>query len=534
MVPAARRLSFWRWGYEDVLPDPALLERTLASARAFFGEHAVSAEPRPAPRLEAISLPPPRVSLPAALAAFATIDPHERARHTLGRAYRDIVRGLACDFSCAPDLVAFPEDEADVARLVDHCAGARIAVIPFGGGSSVCGGVEPRVDGHFTGALSLDLSRMGRVLEIDAKSRAACIEAGAFGPAIEDALRPHGLTLRHYPQSFEVSTLGGWIATRSGGHFATLQTHIDDFVESIRVVTPKGTLESRRLPASGAGPQLERLYCGSEGTLGVITRAWMRLQDRPRFRASASLSASDFLAGARAVRALAQSGLHPSNCRLLDPVEAFTSRAGSGAEAVLLVAFESAHHEVDVDLERALACARDHGATLRESTTRDGERRPSQAENWRTAFLHAPYLRDALIQRGLLVETFETAVTWDRFDAFHTALHEETTRAVFERCGAGIVSARITHAYPDGAAPYYTVIAPAPRGHEVAAWDEIKTRVTDAIVRSGGTVTHHHAVGRDLRDAYAREVPREYREMLAAAKHAVDPAGILNPGVLLS
>jgi alkyldihydroxyacetonephosphate synthase len=261
--------------------------------------------------------------------------------------------------------VAYPRNEQDVAALLEWCSDARLAAIPYGGGSSVVGGVEARVGGAYAGAVSIDLSHLSSVLEIDRASRAARIQAGILGPALEDALRPHGLTLRHFPQSFEFSSLGGWIATRAGGHFATLYTHIDDFVESLRAVTPRGTIETRRLPGSGAGPSPDRLLLGSEGTLGVITEAWMRLQDRPRFRAATSVrfeGADGFLRGARAVRALAQSGLHPSNCRLLDPGEAQTAGAGAGDAAVLVLGFESADHSLDAWMARAVELCRDAGA----------------------------------------------------------------------------------------------------------------------------------------------------------------------------
>ena len=540
-VKPQRRRSFFKWGFEDEGPDPQALTRALGALGSTFGADTVLPEPAREPTLADIDLRPSRITAPTNLAHLLTVDPYERARHTYGRAYRDLVRALTGDFTRAPDVVAFPGSEADVAALLDFAANARVAVIPFGGGSSVCGGVEADVGDAFAGTLSLDLRHLGGVRELDVTSRAARIGAGAFGPDIEDALRPHGLTLRHYPQSFEHSTLGGWLATRSGGHFATLHTQIDDFVESMRVCTGAGLVETRRLPRSGAGPSPERMWLGSEGILGIITEAWMRLRKRPRFRASAVLHAPDFIAGGRVVRALAQSGLHPSNLRLLDPLEAFTSRAGTGAEAVLLVAFEAADHAVDVDLQRALTCARDAGATVHSESVRgDGAGEaasrahgPDAAEAWRHAFLRGPYLRDALVQRGFVVETFETAITWDRFDAFHIALHEATLRAAHRECGAGLVTTRVTHAYPDGAAPYYTVIAPAPPGRALAAWDAIKAAVTDTILEGGGTVTHHHAVGRDLRPFYARERAPLFARALHAQKAVLDPAGILNPGVLL-
>ena len=234
-----------------------------------------------------------------------------------------------------------------MAAVLAWAADAGAAVIPFGGGSSVVGGVEPAVGDGFAGTISLDLKGLDRVLEVDRTSRAARIQGGILGPALEAALKPHDLTLRHFPQSFECSTLGGWIATRSGGHFATLYTHIDDFVESLRVVTPAGIMESRRLPGSGAGPSPDRLMIGSEGALGVITEAWMRLQDRPTFRAGAAVAFDDFLAGAHAVRAVGQAGLFPSNLRLVDAAECAANGVNDGSFALLVLAFELADHPVD-------------------------------------------------------------------------------------------------------------------------------------------------------------------------------------------
>jgi alkyldihydroxyacetonephosphate synthase len=449
-----------------------------------------------------------------------------------------VVRALRRRFEPAPDWVAFPRDESEVAAVLDWCTSTRLACIPYGGGSSVVGGVEARVGDGYAGAVSLDLGRLDRVLEIDRASRAARIQGGVLGPALEDQLRPHALTLRHYPQSFEFSTLGGWIATRSGGHYATLYTHVDEFVESLRVVTPSGVVETRRLPGSGAGPAPDRLFIGSEGALGVITEAWMRLQDRPRFRASASVGfpgADGFARGAEAVRLLAQSGLNPSNCRLLDALEAANS--GAGDDAVLLVAFESADHPLDAWIARALEIAAAAGGVLPDGgakTKTGGEgAREGAAGAWRDAFVSAPYLRDVLSRAGVVSETFETAIPWNRFAEFHDGVLQATRDAVQRVCGAGTVSCRFTHAYPDGPAPYYTILAPGRRSSELEQWDEIKAAASEALIRLGGTITHHHSVGRDHRPGYDREVPPLFRSALAAAKRALDPGGVLNPGVLL-
>ncbi len=530
--PAMRQRRFWGWGYEDVSPSETELGMLEAALTGMLGMR--SAEPQARPQIEEIVLRDPRAALPASLGELCDASPLSRASHSFGKSYRDIVRGFDRNFDNPPDIVAYPKSEADVARILDACAEARIAVIPFGGGSSVCGGVEPVASENYQGTLSLDLAKLDQVLEVDATSRAARVQAGVLGPALEAQLKPHGLTLRHYPQSFEFSSLGGWIATRAGGHFATVYTHIDDLVQSMRVVTPTGILETRRLPGSGAGPDPNRLFLGSEGTLGVITEAWMRLFERPTFRAKASFRFEDFGAGTNALRHLAQSGLFPSNARLLDPVEAMLNGAGDGSHALLLVGFESHDHTLGAWLERAVELCRGCGGKASdadivpnvESSSKDGA-----GGAWRRAFLRAPYLRDELVARGVFVETFETAVTWDRFDELHARVIA-AARAVVGQQAA--VTCRVTHAYPDGAAPYFTVIAPARRRDELAQWRDIKAAITDAMLAAGGTTTHHHAVGRDFRPFYEREVPQPFQNAMRAARAALDPRGILNPGVLFA
>ena len=466
------------------------------------------------------------MTAPAALTNVLTQEPYERLVHTYGKSYPETVRAFARDFANAPDLVAFPETETDIAALFDWAAAAKVAVIPFGAGSSVVGGVEPDVGDGFAGAVSLDMRRFNRVLEVDAVSRAARIQAGAFGPAIEAALKPHGFALRHYPQSFEFSTLGGWIATRSGGHFATLYTHIDDLVESLRTLTPAGVMESRRLPGSGAGPSPDRMMIGSEGSLGVITEAWMRLQGRPRFRADAVFGFPDFFAAARAVRAVSQAGLYPSNLRVIDNAEAGAYGVNAYEESLLVLAFESADHPVDAWMKRAVELMADHGGR-HHSDEAAGQR-------WRTAFIRMPYGRELTVPIGVINDTFETAITWDRFEAFHAAVRKATEDALIEATGAkGTVSTRFTHVYPDGPAVYYTFNVMGDPARLIEQWRVIKTRASDALIAAGGTITHHHAVGRDHMPWYRLQRPALFGKAFAAAKSALDPAGIMNPGVLV-
>ncbi|GAA2068682.1 FAD-binding oxidoreductase [Streptomyces albiaxialis] len=527
---SSRARSWWGWGYADAQPGDA---ECVAMGALLPG---TLDRPLPVPRVADLALGRPRVTPPASLAHLVTDEPGARAAHAMGKAYRDVVRALRGRPGRIPDLVGRPGGERDVTDLLDWADGQGVAVIPFGGGSSVVGGVEYRGDAH-RAVLSLDTTSMGRVLEVDTVSRSARIQAGALGPVLEAQLRPYGLTLRHFPQSFEFSTLGGWLATRAGGHYATVRTHIDDFVQSLSVVTPAGTNTSWRLPASGAGPSPDRLFLGSEGILGVITEAWMRVQERPRHKASASVAFADLGPALDAVRALAQSDLAPANCRLLDAGEAALSGASDDGSAVLLLGFESATAPVDDRLAAALETARAHGGTGAAPEPESGraERAADAAvSDWRTAFLRMPYLRDGLARMGAVVETFETAATWDRIPALIDAVRAEVGAAALKATGhPATVNCRLTHVYPDGAAPYFTVAVAGRPGDEVAIWDDIKAAATDVLHRHRATVTHHHAVGRDHLPAYARQRPDPFATALRAAKDALDPRGTLNPGVLL-
>ncbi|WP_354700246.1 hypothetical protein DSM112329_00512 [Paraconexibacter sp. AEG42_29] len=524
-----RERNWWGWGFADARIDPHGIG---AHAGAVLGLDGLGAVEDPVP-LEAIALPAPRLDV-SALPGGST-DKLDRIHHSLGKSYPDTIRAFRGAIDHVVDAVAHPADEAGVEAVLEWAAGANAAVIPYGGGTSVVGGVEPRGLGgdgsSFDGVVSLDLTRLDRILELDEHSRAARIQAGASGPVLESQLREHGLTLRFFPQSFELSTLGGWLATRAGGHFATGRTHIDDLTESIRAVTPSGAWESRRLPGSGAGVSPDRMLLGSEGTLGVITEAWMRVQPRPEHRASRAVRFGTFAAGCDAARAIVQAGLTPANLRLLDELEALQTGAGDGSGAVLVVGVESPGVDVEDDLRRCLAICREHGGAYDDPAAKkaaDGA--AGTVDTWRDAFLAMPYLRDALLRCGVLTDTFETAITWDRFPAFHAHVTGAVREALGEPCR---VSCRFTHVYPDGPAPYYTVIAPARRGEELAQWQRMKQAAGDAISSGGGTITHHHAVGRDHRPWYDVQRPDVFAAALTGAKQAVDPRGLLNPGVLI-
>jgi alkyldihydroxyacetonephosphate synthase len=519
----ARARNRWGWGFQDAAIGAADAHVAAPGVVEMLGFGSTEVE-EPAAEL---ALPAPRVAPPRALSSICSVEDRDRACHSLGKSYVDTIRGFRGQYEHVVDLVVRPRHERDVEAVLEWAAGANVAVLPYGGGTSVVGGVEPRVPGSFSAAASLDLGAFDRVLEVDPVSRAARIGAGASGPRLEEQLGAHGLTMRFYPQSFELSTLGGWIATRAGGHFAVGATHVDDMVEAVRAITPSGTWASRRLPGSGAGPSPDRLLLGSEGILGVITEAWVRVQPRPSHRAGRTVRFASFLGGAEAVRSIVQAGLRPANCRLIDALEAESipaHPAGDGERAVLVLGFESTDHDVEHELARALELCRVHGGAPDEPSAGSG------AGAWREAFLRMPYLRDMLVRLGVLSDTFETAITWERLPAFHEAVVGATRAALGERAR---VTCRLTHVYPDGPAPYFTVLAPARRGDELEQWLEMKSAASAAILGAGGTITHHHAVGRDHRRWYDEQRPDPFAAALRAAKAAVDPKAILNPGVLL-
>ncbi|MGJ0184560.1 FAD-binding oxidoreductase [Corynebacterium glyciniphilum] len=532
----AKTRSWWGWGNVDDAVTGSEKEELLNRVRLLLPDADLSThEP---PEVADLTVPAPRIQAPTSLGHLASDDLTDRVAHAHGKAYRDVIRNLKGQVDDVPDLVVRPRTEQDVVDVLQWSTDAGVALVPFGGGSSVTGGVEPRgLADTYPGVVCLDMTDMDQILEIDHTSRAARIQAGAYGPAIEDGLKPHGLTLRHFPQSFEFSTLGGWLATRAGGHFATVYTHIDDLVESMRVITPVGAAESWRLPGSGAGPSQDRMFLGSEGTLGVITEAWMRLQDRPRWRTGASVIFNDYSAAVQATREIAQSGLYPANCRLLDPVEAILNAGTPTSGGVLVLGFESASRPMDDAMSVALEICQDHGGIVpdgvRSTDSEQQSARAGAAGTWRSSFIRMPYQRDALAQSSMIVETFETSCTWDKVEQLRDAVNAAAMSA-FESLGiTGVVSCRFTHVYPDGPAPYFGIYAGGTWDKTVEQWDQIKAAVSQVLLEHRATITHHHSVGRDHRPWYDRQRSEPFARSLRANKDALDPAGVLNPGVLI-
>lgn len=524
---AKPRRSIWTYGLEAEEPTAAQRDEQAARLAQRLG---VPVELPPVPAGDELELRPPRIQPPERLADFCFTDPYERALHAKGDRLLEI-RGI---FPNPPDVVAHPRTEEELAAVVAWCADAGYVAIPYGGGSSVVDGVTPPAG--YDAVVTIDMDQFDRVLEVDQASRAARIQAGVYGPALEEQLKPHGLTLRHFPQSFTMSTLGGWIATRSGGHYATNHTHIDEFVESARMLTPAGWWESRRLPGGGAGPDPNRLVIGSEGILGIITEAWMRVQARPRYRATAGVTFPSWEAGYEATRRIVQTKLWPANLRLLDPDLARDSAGLDGTRSLLIIGFESAELPQDWPIAQAIAVARDASGVIDDdeiliSGSGEPTGRGGAVGAWRDAFISVGGTVSTGI--GMVTGTFETAITWDRWPAFDEYVRAETHRALREICGGGTLNCRFTHVYPDGPAPYYTFAGLYKPGLTQQDWLALKAIASDAIMKMGGTITHHHAVGRQHRPWYDQERPEPFALALRAAKQALDPKGILNPGVLI-
>ena len=511
----------------------------------------------PARPLESITLPAAR--LPAdAHARFVALlgadrvrdDAYERAFHALGRSYHDLLSLRAGDLSVAPDAVLYPRSGEEVLSVLSAASEMAIAVVPYGGGSSVVGGVSAGT-GTFKSVVTVDLSAMDRLIEIDAVAQTATAEAGIYGPALERALKAKGFTLGHHPQSFEFSTLGGWIAHRGAGQGSGRYGRAEDWLVGAKIATPRGMLSVGGYPASSAGPQLLDLALGSEGAFGIVTEATVRLHSVPAESDYRGYLFRDFASGAAAIREAVQSGIDVTMLRLSDASETRFYRAfgalgkqrglgdrlaqiyldtrGFDDKACAMVAgFEG--DEPDVARARGAfeAVAKKHRALFLGA---------GQGKRWKDGRFHGPYLRDPLMERGVGVDTLETATGWSRIDALYVAVKDALEKAIRDtapRDGAhGIVSCHISHSYPDGASLYFTYIFPRALEREIEQWRAIKKAASDAIATHGGTISHHHGVGEDHLPWIAGEKGALGIDVLRAIKMALDPKGVMNPGKLI-
>lgn len=541
------RSKWWGWGEEGKtyhLPDPEAFHTYL---RARLGPT------EPSPRIDSLEHAQLRPSrLPATvLAALARAagdsavltDTPVRAAFSLGKSYRDLVRIRRGVVPNPTDAVVRAETEEQVLALVQLADREAVSVIPFGGGSSVVGGVEPAGERP---TVTLDLGWMNGIKRIDRESMTATVAAGIGGPDLERQLNAAGFTLGHFPQSFEYSTVGGWIAARSSGQQSTLYGRIEEMVQSLRLAHPGGVLATPAVPAAAAGPDLVQVVAGSEGALGVITQATLRLSPLPGHRDVRGYLFPSFADGVAAAREVMQSGLHPAVLRVSDEAETETTmamrspatgmaglkeRAGRWylarkgldlqAASIMILGFEGGEATVRNGRAAAKPILRRHGAV---SLGR------SAGAAWARGRYEAPYLRDTLLDLGVMVDTLETATTWDRYPALHTAVRDAIRGALGER---GVVMAHLSHSYTDGGSIYYSFLGPQERGGEIQQWERVKAAATDAIVGNGGALSHHHGIGTDHRPWMARYVGQDGARLLTALKSTLDPNGVMNPGKLI-
>jgi alkyldihydroxyacetonephosphate synthase len=538
-------VRWWGWGEDGHVV--AIPEAATALLREEIGADP-SAPPRRHVALEEVRLPAPRLPatarerLSAAVGAERVRDDRgARVAHAAGRSYPDLVRLRVGDGSSAPDAVVTPESVDQVRAVLAACAERGVAVVPFGGGTSVVGGVEPVSDG-FAGAVSIDLGSLDRVVSIDRTSLTATFEAGLNGPRIEGALGAEGLTLGHFPQSFEYSTVGGWIATRSAGVASTGYGRIDELVEGLRLVAPAGEVDARALPASAAGPDLRELLVGSEGVLGVICQATLRVRRAPSERRYEGWWFGSFAEGREAFRVMEQADASPDVARLSDEDEtrfslvlaspggaverlgrAYLRARGRESGCLAIVGFEGTAEDVERRRVRT-------GSLLRAGGGIALGRRPG--ELWVRSRYTGPYLRDELLDRAILVDTLETAGSWTNLDSLYRATADALRSALSERGTRPFVMCHVSHLYRSGASLYFTFMA-RQQDDALAQWRAAKAAASEAIVAAGGTITHHHAVGRDHARWMRAEVGEMGLELIRAAKERLDPAGIMNPGKLL-
>ncbi len=539
-----RRLRWNGWGLHEA---PDILGENAEGIWNWLGAHlGLGRLPStPATPLESTTLPPIRFGQPLIEALGACTaservktDPYERAYHARGRSYHDLLHLRAGNLTSAPDAVVYPESLEEVQALVRLAAEKNLALIPFGGGSSVVGGVTPLPNPSQAGAVTLDMSRMNRVLNVNPETMLAHVQAGIYGPELEGILGAAGMTLGHYPQSFEYSTLGGWIAARGAGHQSNRYGKAEDWLAAARLVTPRGLWITESAPKSAAGPMLRDLAPGSEGAFGVITDAWVRLHEAPASKEYRAYFFSEFAAGVNATRALLQHDVPTAMVRLSDANETFFySVLHGGAEVaengpmgfcLMLVGFEGSAEETAYARGRAETILRDCGGA---------DMGGGLGEMWLQTRFETPYLRDPMLDRGLGVDTIETAVDWARLPRLHENVCAALSEAIRQHnpnpgCD-GIVMAHVSHSYRDGASLYFTFVFPRQRGADVEQWLALKRAASDAIAAAGGTISHHHGVGVDHLPWLQAEKGPIGHALLHSVKATLDPQGLMNPGKLI-
>ncbi len=509
------------------------------------------------PSLDDIDLPAPRIGdeILEALRRISTPEnvstgKFHRVSHCMGKSYRDTLRMRMRRIDKPVDAVVWPREEKEIVEILRLAEEKNLEVIPFGGGSSVTGGVEPRAEGK-AGSVSMDLARLDRVLRLDATSQTAVIQAGALGPEIEEQLNEQGYTLGHFPESFDHSALGGWLATRASGRQSTGYGDIEDMVLALRMVTPRGVIDTRKVPSAAAGPSILHLCVGSEGYLGVITEATMRIRPVPEVVDYRGLILRNFAAGVSAIREMMQQGMVPTCVRLSDRTEtalaqAFRSTTGkkwkrkAEDSALKLLASRGYSFDDGAFMILGLEGEREEVENLRAGILRLCRKLggfhlgTSPGRQWYRSRHETAYFREQLINWGVLVDTIETATTWDNLLHLYGEVRSALRGALEEGGGKSMVACHVSHAYREGASLYYTFFAPMDEeGKEEEQWERVKRTASEAIMKYGGTISHHHGVGYEHAPWMHQEVGDVSLEALKAVKQAVDPADILNPGKLI-
>ncbi len=538
------RMRWWGWG--DPQRAPGLPGHALGFLRETVG---LAVRPSAPVALEHVELEPSSISANA-LAKLREIlgaehvrdDHNDRVLHAAGKGYPDLVRLRAGRPVGAPDAVLYPSTREQLRALLSLCASESLAVVPFGGGTSVVGGVEP-LRGSHRAVVALDTGRLTSILELDERSRMVTVQAGARARELEDWLSARGLTLGHFPQSFEYVSLGGCAATRSAGQASSGYGRFERMVHGLRMVAPAGDIELSAFPASAAGPGVRELAVGSEGTLGVIDELTLRVRRAPATRIYEGVFFESFEAGVHAFRELAQNHCTPEVARLSDEHEtrmslalagsggakgrlgrAYLDMRGYGGGCLAIFGFEGDSDEVGARRAAAVEIVRAAGGL------RVG-RSPGNA--WLDSRYSAPYLRDELLAQGVLVETLETATRWSNLPQLHGSVAGAIEVALRAQGTPALVMCHVSHLYETGASLYFTFIARQCEGAEIEQWQVAKAAASAAIVDGGGTITHHHAVGRDHAPWMEREIGSTGMSALRALKSELDPAGIMNPGKLL-
>lgn len=517
--------KWWGWG----TPEERYPERRLARVLDLLTARGMPPHaPRDAP--EPPHLPASRLGSKALgtlqRIGEVTLDEKERLAHSLGQSYLDLLAARHGGPEEVTDAVAYPGSAEEVRRLIEAAPTLGYAVVPFGGGTSVLGGVRPLRGGHRS-VLTVDLVNLDRVLHVDEIARLARVEAGIRGPALEDHLRAHELLLGMYPQSFHFSSVGGWIATSASGHLSGGYGRMADLVQAVRVATPQGSLETRTVPARAVGPSVKDIVLGSEGILGIIVEATLRVRPLPTTRARTALLVPDFSQALEGCRRLLHHGVRPTLLRVSDEAETEMMAALAGMEgedhpSLVLLGLEGG--DAEDRLRRATeAWTPEGGADLGEAGV----------AAWEAEYYAAPYLRDELIDRGYLVDTLETAASWSALHSLYAATRQ-AIREVFNGWGLdALLLCHLSHAYPDGGSLYFTLLAPQLPGRERAQWWEVKRAATEAILEHGGTLSHHHGIGVDHRQWMEAEHGKASLTALQGLKRALDPQGIMNPGKVL-